>query len=383
MKRKLHVAVVGAGAFGGWTALYLLRRGVRVTLVDAWGPGNSRASSGGETRVIRGTYGPNQPYTMMAARALKLWRENERKWKRQFLHRIGVLWMAADGDDSWENGSLAALKEAKIPHERLSARDLAKRWPQINFEDVEWGIVEPESGFLTARIACQGVVEGFVAEGGRYRQAAVLADDLESGSLKGIRLSDGSMLNADRLVFACGPWMGKLFPQTIGSKIQSTRQDVFFFGPRQGDPRFDEQNLPVWADHRGRFMYGIPGNQGRGFKIADDTRGPEFDPTSGERAVSEERLKLAREYVAFRFPGMKGAPLLETRVCQYEQTPDSHFIVDRHPAAEHIWLLGGGSGHGFKHGPALGEVVAKLVLEEREAEPCWRLSRFRQQKKPG
>jgi len=383
MKRKLHVAVVGAGAFGGWTALYLLRRGVRVTLVDAWGPGNSRASSGGETRVIRGTYGPNQPYTMMAARALKLWRENERKWKRQFLHRIGVLWMAADGDDSWENGSLAALKEAKIPHERLSARDLAKRWPQINFEDVEWGIVEPDSGFLTARIACQGVVEGFVAEGGRYRQAAVLADDLESGSLKGIRLSDGSMLNADRLVFACGPWMGKLFPQTIGSKIQSTRQDVFFFGPRQGDPRFDDQNLPVWADHRGRFMYGIPGNQGRGFKIADDTRGPEFDPTSGERAVSEERLKLAREYVAFRFPGMKGAPLLETRVCQYEQTPDSHFIVDRHPAAEHIWLLGGGSGHGFKHGPALGEVVAKLVLEEREAEPCWRLSRFRQQKKPG
>jgi len=383
MKRKLHVAVVGAGAFGGWTALYLLRRGVRVTLVDAWGPGNSRASSGGETRVIRGTYGANQPYTMMAARALKLWRENERKWKRQFLHRIGVLWMAADGDDSWENGSLAALKEAKIPHERLSVRDLAKRWPQINFEDVEWGIVEPESGFLTARIACQGVLEGFVAEGGRYRQAAVLADDLESGSLKGIRLSDGSMLNADRLVFACGPWMGKLFPQTIGSKIQSTRQDVFFFGPRQGDPRFDEQNLPVWADHRGRFMYGIPGNQGRGFKIADDTRGPEFDPTSGERAVSEERLKLAREYVAFRFPGMKGAPLLETRVCQYEQTPDSHFIVDRHPAAEHIWLLGGGSGHGFKHGPALGEVVAKLVLEEREAEPCWRLSRFRQQKKPG
>ena len=118
--------------------------------------------------MIRGTYGPNQPYTMMAARALKLWRENERKWKRQFLHRIGVLWMAADGDDSWENGSLAALKEAKIPHERLSARDLAKRWPQINFEDVEWGIVEPDSGFLTARIACQGVVEGFVAEGGRY-----------------------------------------------------------------------------------------------------------------------------------------------------------------------------------------------------------------------
>jgi monomeric sarcosine oxidase len=378
MKRKLHVAVVGAGVFGGWTALYLLRRGARVTLIDAWGPGNSRASSGGETRVIRGTYGPDQPYTKMAARALKLWRENERKWKRQFLHRIGVLWMAAGGDDAWEHGSLAALKEAGIPYERLSTHELTKRWPQINFEGVEWGVFEPESGFLTARVACQGVVEGFVAEGGTYRQAAVFGNELESGFLKNVNLSDGSMLKADRFVFACGPWMGKLFPQTIGNKIQSTKQEVFFFGPPHGDPRFDDQHLPVWADHRGRFMYGIPGNQGRGFKVADDTHGPEFDPTSGERVVSEERLGLARKYLAFRFPGMKDAPLLETRVCQYEQTPDSHFIVDRHPSAEPVWLVGGGSGHGFKHGPALGEMVAKLVLEEKAAEPCWRLDRFGQ-----
>src|SRR5438094_3409822 len=121
MKTQTHIAVIGAGAFGGWTALYLLRRGARVTLIDSWGPGNSRASSGGETRVIRGTYGPDQPYTRMAARALKLWRESERKWKRQFLHRIGVLWMAAGGDDAWEHGSLAALKEARIPYERISA----------------------------------------------------------------------------------------------------------------------------------------------------------------------------------------------------------------------------------------------------------------------
>ncbi len=378
IKRKLHVAVVGAGVFGGWTALYLLRRGARVTLIDAWGPGNSRASSGGETRVIRGTYGPDQPYTKMAARALKLWRENERKWKRQFLHRIGVLWMAAGGDDEWEHGSLSALKEARIPYERMSARELTKRWPQISFEGVEWGVFEPESGFLTARVACQGVVEGFVAEGGTYRQAAVLGNELESGFRKDARLSDGSALKADRFVFACGPWMGKLFPQTIGDKIQSTKQDVFFFGPPSGDLRFDDQHLPVWADHRGRFMYGIPGNQGRGFKVADDTRGPEFDPTSGERVVSEERLGLARKYLALRFPGMKDAPLLETRVCQYEQTPDSHFIVDRHPSAEPVWLVGGGSGHGFKHGPALGEMVAKLVLEEKAADPCWRLDRFGQ-----
>jgi sarcosine oxidase len=326
--------------------------------------------------VIRGTYGPHQPYTWMAARALKLWRKNERQWKRQVLHRTGVLWMAADGDDTWEHGSLLALTEAGIPHERLSARNLARRWPQINFDNVPWGVFEPESGYLTARVACQAVVEGFVAEGGQYHQAAVLADGLESGLRTGIALSDGALLKADRYVFACGPWLSTLFPRTIGTRIQSTKQEVFFFGPPPGDCRFDDQHLPVWADHRGRFMYGIPGNQGRGFKLADDTRGPEFDPTFGERRISQERLNSAREYMEFRFPGMKGAPLIETRVCQYEQTPDSHFIIDHHPSAEHIWLVGGGSGHGFKHGPALGEMVAGLILEEVRADPCWRLSRF-------
>jgi glycine/D-amino acid oxidase-like deaminating enzyme len=377
MPKRIHVAVVGAGAFGGWAALSLLRAGAHVTLIDAWGPGNSRSSSGGETRVIRGTYGPSQPYTAMAARALKLWRENERKWKCRLVHRIGVLWMAADNDDAWENGSTEELKQAKIPFDRLSARALKKRWPQINFEAVEWGVFEPESGYVKARTSCQRVLEGFLAEGGQCQQIAVLSDGLESALRKGLLLSDKTQLKADRYVFACGPWMSKLFPKTIGEKIRSTKQEVFFFGPPAGDSRFDDSQLPVWADHRGRFMYGIPGNQARGFKIADDTRGPDFDPTAGERIITEERLRIAREYMAFRFPGMKNAPLVETRVCQYEQTADSHFIVDRHSGDDSVWIVGGGSGHGFKHGPALGEMVAKLVLEDGQADSCWRLDRFK------
>jgi sarcosine oxidase len=376
MRRRIHVAVVGAGAFGGWTALYLLRQGARVTLLDAWGAGNSRSSSGGETRVIRGTYGPHQPYSRMAARALKLWQENERKWKSRFVHRIGVLWMAGADDDAWEQGSIDELRQAKISCQRLSPARMKKRWPQINFEGIEWGVFEPESGYVMARTACQRVVDGLIAEGGEYRQAAVLCVGLESGPCKAITLSDKSQLEADHYVFACGPWMPKLFPHAVGNNIQSTKQEVFFFGPPAGDLRFGDQQLPVWADHRGRFMYGIPGNQGRGFKIADDTRGPEFDPTTGERAISAECLRVARDYMAFRFPGMKDAPLVETRVCQYEQTPDSHFIVDRHPVAENVWLVGGGSGHGFKHGPALGEMVAKLVMKDQQPEHWWRLERF-------
>jgi sarcosine oxidase len=380
MKSKPHIAVIGAGAFGGWTALHLLERGARVTLIDAWGPGNSRASSGGETRVMRGTYGPDQPYTEMAARSLRLWAKYERRWKRQFLHRCGVLWMAAASndvrDDAFERGSVTTLRAAKIKFQQLSAAQMKKRWPQINFDGIEWGIFEPECGYLDARASCAALVDAFVAAGGKYRQAAVMADGLEDASMRSVALSDGSRLKADRFVFACGPWLGKLFPQVVGDLVQPTKQDIFFFGTPTGDDRFSDAHLPVWADHRGRFRYGIPGSDRRGFKIADDKRGPAFDPTNGERVVNAETLRDIREYVGFRFPALKDAPLVETRVCQYEQTPDGHFIIDRHPANESVWIVGGGSGHGFKHGPAVGEMVADLVTKEREPDVTFRLTRF-------
>jgi glycine/D-amino acid oxidase-like deaminating enzyme len=376
MKSKPHVAVIGAGAFGGWTALHLLERGARVTLLDAWGPGNSRASSGGETRIMRGTYGPDQPYTRLAARALKLWQEYERRWKRKFLHRTGVLWMVSSRDDAYERGSLTVLREARIKFQELSTPEMKKRWPQINFEDVRWGIYEPECGYLDARESCQAVVDAFVDAGGTYRQAAVLAAGLEDAPVCNLILSDDSRLKADCYVFACGPWLGKLFPETLGGVIRPTKQDIFFFGSPAGDSRFTDAHLPVWGDHGMRFFYGIPGSDRRGFKVADDTRGQAFDPTCGDRVVSPATLKRVREYLAFRFPTMKVAPLIETRVCQYEQTPDSNFILDRHPRMKNVWLVGGGSGHGFKHGPALGEKMADLVLKDGDAELIWRLSRF-------
>jgi glycine/D-amino acid oxidase-like deaminating enzyme len=380
MKSKPHIAVVGAGAFGGWTALHLLECGARVTLLDAWGPGNSRASSGGETRIMRGTYGPDQPYTELAARALKLWQKHERRWKKQFLHRTGVLWMVSSRDDAYERGSLDVLRQSKIKFQELSTPEMKKCWPQVNFADVHWGIFESECGYLDARASCQAVVDAFIAGGGTYRQVAVSADGLDSASngagLRNLILSDGSRLKADSYVFACGPWMGKLFPETLGNVIRPSKQDIFFFGTPAGDSRFTDAELPVWGDHRDRFFYGIPGSDRRGFKVADDTRGHAFDPTSGERIVSQTTLKRVREYIAYRFPAMKDAPLIEARVCQYEQTSDSHFIVDRHPRMDNVWLLGGGSGHGFKHGPALGGMMAELILKDGEPDAVWRLSRF-------
>lgn len=374
--RKPHVVVVGAGAFGGWSAWFLLGRGARVTLVDAWGAGNSRSSSGGETRIFRCGYGPGQPYTRMAARALTHWRDHEQKWSRKFLSSTGVLWMV--GDDDWfERGSLTELRAQGLEHEELSLRELERRWPQINFEDVKWGLYEKHAGYLMARESCQAVVEAFVAEGGAYRQAWISEGKIDPKLADGVSLSDGTKLLADQYVFACGPWLGRLFPESVGNNVRVTRQEVVFFGTPANNDAFEETKVPVWADHRGRFFYGIPGNRYRGFKVADDTRGAEFDPTNGQRMASSDAISRVREYLAYRFPGMRDAPVVETRVCQYENTPDNNFIIDRHPVAENVCIVGGGSGHGFKHGPAVGEMVAAMVLDQVPSEPIFGLQRFR------
>jgi glycine/D-amino acid oxidase-like deaminating enzyme len=372
---RRSAVVIGAGAFGGFTALELLRRRCRVTLVDAWGPGNSRASSGGETRVIRGVYGSDRIYTEMAARAFTLWREHEARWKQTLYRRTGALWMVAD-EGQFVRDSMPILKDNGFPFEEWTAEEAARRYPQIAWDGIRWALFEKEAGYLLARQACARVVEGFVREGGTYRHAAVEAPRVRSGRLESVRLSDGGSLSADLFVFACGPWLPRMFPDLLGHLIAPTRQEVFYFGAPAGDTRFDEDRFPVWVEVP-RFFDGIPGNERRGFKIADDARGPSFEPTDGDRRPTPETLEAARAYVAKRFPALAGAPLVESRVCQYENSPDHHFVIDRHPDAANTWIAGGGSGHGFKHGPAVGEITALAALGQRAPDPLFSLTRSR------
>jgi glycine/D-amino acid oxidase-like deaminating enzyme len=365
---------VGAGAFGGWTALHLRRSGANVTLVDAWGPGNARASSGGETRVIRMVYGPTRVYVAMAARALLLWREWDRASRDPIYHRTGALWMTG-ADDSYVRQSLPALGELGLGYEEMESAAAAKRWPQISFEGIAKVYLEHEGGYLLARRACDAVARELVRIGGTYRQLAVAAVGT-AGGRPDVRLSDGSLLRADRYVFACGPWLGTLFPDVIGSRVQPTRQEVFYFGTPAGDDRFIEPRLPVWFETSERFVYGIPGNLHRGFKIADDTHGPAFDPTGGDRTPSLDLEREIRGFVGRRFPALRDAPVLGAEVCQYENSPDGHFIVDRHRDMPDVWIAGGGSGHGYKMGPAVGEMIARLVREDAVPDPFFSLTRF-------
>jgi glycine/D-amino acid oxidase-like deaminating enzyme len=376
------VVVVGAGAFGGWTALHLLRRGARVTLFDAWGAGNSRASSGGETRVIRAIYGGVPVYVEMVVRSFALWRESEAAWRRRLYRRTGALWMFGS-DDAYARSSLPLLQKAGLEVQELSLSAARQRYEQVDFSRVRAVFFEREAGYLTARQACEVVREAFVAEGGEYRTTAVKPGPTSGGAMSFVSLDRGRKFKASAFVFACGPWLGGLFPDVVGELIRATRQEEFFFGVPPGDHPFREEVFPVWVDFDDRVFYGIPGNDRRGFKIADDTHGEIVDPTSLERIPSPEGLARARERLASRFPGLARAPLVEARVCQYENSPDGDFIIDRHPSAVDVWIVGGGSGHGFKMGPAVGEHVAKLVLGEGSVDPAFSLSRFAGRRESG
>jgi glycine/D-amino acid oxidase-like deaminating enzyme len=376
------VAVIGAGAFGGWLALWLCRRGARVTLVDAWGPGNSRSSSGGETRVLRAMYGRDCLYAGWVVRALDLWLEAEALSGRRLFHPTGALWLFG-GDDGYARASLPCLAAAGWAATELDLRSAAERFPQLSLAGVGSVFYEERAGYLAARRACRVVAASVAAAGGEVRDAVASVGAIERRGpgerrkMAALPLSDGSRLAADLYVFACGPWLGQLFPEVLGPRLRVTRQEVFYFGTPPGSgASLGEAALPIWLDFGERMFYAIPGNDYRGFKIADDSRGEPFDPTGGERLPSAAALDRARRHLAWRLPGMAGAPLLEARVCQYENTPDGHLLVDRHPEAANVWLLGGGSGHGFKLAPALGEYAADLILGGGDPRPELALARF-------
>jgi sarcosine oxidase len=332
-----------------------------VLLVDAWGVAHSRASSGGESRIIRMGYGADEIYTHMSLRSLAAWHDLFRRTGPGLFHKTGVMWLARD-DHPHNVNTLQVFAEAGVPHQVISAAELARRYPQIRMSSSQiFGIYEPESGALMARRAVAAVVDDAVRNGADYSIQSVAWPDPQ--------------ISAKTLVFACGPWLPKLFPDLLASRIFVTRQEVFFFAPPAGDSRFSPPELPVWLDYTDpRGPYGFPNLESRGLKLAFDRHGGPFDPDNGDRIVPAASIAAARAFLAERFPALSDAPLTESRVCQYANTSNGDFLIDRHPERDDVWLVGGGSGHGFKHGPAVGEYVAAQILGTAPAEPRFSLS---------
>jgi sarcosine oxidase len=353
------VMVIGAGVFGAWTAYTLQHRGARVLLVDSYGAGNSRSSSSGESRIIRMAYGSDEVYTQWSYRSLELWKKFDQETGARIFRRTGVLWLAHEGMRLAAE-TLATLAHAGIPHKKLSRAEIEQRFPQVACADGEFAIYEPESGALMARRGLQRVVEEFQRLGGTYQIAEAEAPS-GGRSISALASWSGESFRAQNYVFTCGPWLGKTFPELLASRIFPSRQEIYFFGVPSGDRGYSAGNFPTWLDVNS-LMYGIPDIEGRGFKVASDSHGAAVDPDRIER-VAGETLPLVRDYVRRRFPGLRDAPVIESRVCQYENSSNGDFLIDRHPGFDNVWLVGGGSGHGFKHGPALGEYVARLVLD--------------------
>jgi glycine/D-amino acid oxidase-like deaminating enzyme len=356
------VAVVGAGVFGSWIALQLQQSGRRVILIDGYGPGNARSSSGGQTRVIRMGYGDQEIYSRWSMRSLDMWKDLFRRSGRpSFFQEAGVLWMARERDPLTVK-TLETLEKLGVPHERLMGPELEARWPQIDFGPITWAIHEPESGFLMAFHAVQLVARRAQRLGSEYLAARVAPPAVTEGRLAALTTDRGEKVSAESYVFACGPWLAKLFPELLGDRFFTTRQEVFHVGPPPGEERFKVGAIPVWADFA-EEIYGLPDFKGRGFKLALDRHGPPVDPDSLERVVTPEIAAQVLDYAGRRFPSLKGSPIVGSTVCQYTNTSNGDFLIDRHPQMDNVWLVGGGSGHGFKHGPAIGEYVAARIDE--------------------
>ena len=360
----MHVLVIGAGAFGSWTARWLLRRGASVTLIDQYGAGNSLSSSGDESRVTRSAHGADAHYPIWQRRSLEQWLALD----RSLFVRTGVLWLA-HRDDGFEGDSLRALQGLGIPAERVEADALHERYPQMRTDDVAWALHEPEAGVLLARRAVAAVARAVDDEGGKVHIGLA---QVEGEAV----LVDGRAVSFDAAVFAAGPWLPKLLGEVAGLELSVPQQEVIYLATPPGDARFDAGSLPTWVDYDAAF-YGLPAIEGRGCKVAPDWPGPIVDPDTQERRLSDERIAASRAYLRRRLPDLAERAVVEGRVCQYELTPDTHFLIDRHPASKPGWIIGGGSGHGFKHAPIVGEYVSALVMGQETGDLSPPDDRFR------
>ncbi len=358
------VIVVGAGTFGVWTAYHLLNKGAKVTLLDAYGPGNSRASSGGETRLIQ-TDTDNEIYVKSAKRSFALWKRLEEESGRNIVLSTGRL--AMSGDISYRQYALnrkEQLASLGIDNtEVLSHDEIRYRWPQIYTEDIVTAMFNdsgPSGSTLMARKGIQAVARQYENNGG----SLIIAKGIplvENGKVEGIDIGNAEALRAQYYVFACGPWLSKIFPTLLLPRLQVQRRDVLFVGTPPGDDRFSYPNLPEWSVH-GSGYYGFPDIEGRGLKVAPYPDFNSFDPDIDERVVNPYQVKRAHDFARKRFPALGDQPIVESRVCQITNSIDSNFIVDQLPDSDNTWIIGGGSGHGFKHGPAIGEHAANRIL---------------------
>jgi sarcosine oxidase len=362
-RRSADVVVIGAGAFGGWTALYLQRQGARVTLVDQYGPGNSRASSGDETRGVRTGYGTNVQWSRWASESIRRWlrfdEECAQPFRLQLFFQTGDLTLRAQQDTFLEQ-TLATWAALGTRHEVLTGDEARYRYPQFDLADIGIAVYEPDAGVVRSRRACEAVAEVFRQEGGTIVMAHATTGPISAGRMSHIQLAPGGRLDADAFVFACGPWLWKVFPELLGNRMRTPLGHVYYFGTPPGDNRFTFPNMPSY-NFPGVTGWPALGADPRGFRVRAGG-GAHADPDTVERTIDPANHERPRSFLAQRFPLLAEAPIIETRACHYESSISRNFIIDRVPDSANAWIAGAGNAEAFKQGPVLGEYIAGRVL---------------------
>ena len=349
------IAIVGAGVFGGWTALNLREMGLSVVLIDQYGPGNAKSSSGGEIRGMRATYGDQEHYARWAMTAMELWKIREAEFGTKLFYKCGGLQVNRE----WTKqitATRAVFDKLKIAYEIVKHEDLVKRWPQMATESAEYfGFYTPFGGVLKAHDACVAVARNFEKKGGQFLLAKAAPGARAGNKLQTVTLSTGQTVSAGTFIFAAGPWLLTLFPDILKNKLMVAKRGYYMVGVPAGDFRFSYPNLPNTG-------VGVPSVDGLGIAILMGSGNKPVDPDTHDRVPTAEDKAAIKQILTNRFPDLKDQPILNAHVCQSDNTVDGNYIVDRHPGLENVWLVGGGSYHGFKMGPVAGDYIANRVV---------------------
>jgi len=360
MNKHYDVIVVGLGAMGSAACRHLAGRGVRVLGLEKFDIPNSNGSSHGFSRMIRMAYNEHPDYVPLLKSTFALWHELEAESGQKLFHVTGGLYIGPP-DGQTVGGSLLAAKTFGLPYELLDRATLRRSFPQFTVREDFVGMLEENAGFILPEKAVAAHALLALRDGaelhGHESVKAWSADD------SGVRVTtDRGEYHAGRIVFCGGAWSDKLV-RDLGVPLRVTRQVLGWVWPKKPEA-FGLDRLPVWMiDHLdGSCHYGFPMMPDNpGFKLAHHHPGLPTDPDTVQRTPMPEDEQTFRPTLQTQIPDADG-PLLSLRICLYTSSPDSHFIIDQHPAHSRVILACGFSGHGFKFSPVVGQVLADLAI---------------------
>jgi sarcosine oxidase len=357
MSAIFDVVVAGLGAMGSSTALRLAEAGRRVLGIDRFAPPHALGSSHGSSRIIREAYFEHPLYVPFAQRAIDSWREIERRAGEPLMRATGGL-MLGPPDGEVVGGALRSARLHGLPYEELSPRETARRFPALRVPEGDLAVWEPRAGVLDPERAVAAMLALGRAAGAELREGETLVEWRGEGGALRVETTRGS-LSCGALVLAAGPWMPDLLVGVAPLAVERTVQH--WFRPRAHPDSFAPERFPIfiWEASPGKAWYGFP-DLGDGFKVALHHQGEPAHPDSVRRTVGLAEVEAVRGLLERHIPDAAGEHL-RAAVCLYTNTPDGHFLIDRHPRDPRVWIVSPCSGHGFKFASVIGEVVAAEV----------------------